>query len=51
MFKVKTVLQQLLEEKEKNKKILYRLEKALSDLDYLAMMCDIRLEEETNEEV
>lgn len=49
MFKAKTVLQQLLEEKEKNKIILYRLEKVLSDIDYLAMMCDIKLEEETDE--
>ncbi len=46
MFKVKTVLQQLIDEKNKNIILARKVEKALSDVDYIAMMCDVELEEE-----
>jgi len=49
MLKVKTVLQQLIEERKKNAFLLIKLEKILSDVDYVAMMCDIELEEEIDE--
>ncbi len=49
MIKVKSVLQQLIDERKKNASLLFRLEKLLSDMDYVAMMCDIELEEEENE--
>lgn len=46
MFKIKTVLQQLIDEKNKNVVLARKVEKVLSDVDYVAMMCDIELEEE-----
>ncbi len=49
MIKVKSVLHQLIEERKKNAVLSVRLEKLLSDMDYVAMMCDISLEEEENE--
>lgn len=49
MLKVKTVLQQLIDERKKNAIFLIQLEKILSDVDYVAMMCDVELEEEENE--
>ncbi len=49
MLKVKTVLQQLIDERKKNAILLIQLEKILSDVDYVAMMCDVELEEEENE--
>lgn len=49
MIKVKSVLQQLIEERKKNAILSVRLEKLLSDMDYVAMMCDVSLEEEKDE--
>ncbi len=49
MIKVKTVLQQIIDERKKNTALLLRLEKLLSDMDYVAMMCDIELEEDEDE--
>ncbi len=49
MLKVKTVLQQLIDERKKNAFLLMKLEKILSDIDYVAMMCDVELEEDKNE--
>ena len=49
MLKVKTVLQQLIDERKKNALLLIKLEKILSDVDYVAMMCDVELDEEENE--
>lgn len=49
MLKVKTVLQQLIDERKKNALLLINFEKLLSDVDYVAMMCDVELEEEENE--
>lgn len=49
MIKVKTVLQQLIDERKKNAVLSGRLEKLISDMDYVAMMCDIELEEEDDE--
>ena len=46
MFKIKTVLEQLIEERKKNTILSGKLEKILSDIDYIAMMCDVELEEE-----
>ena len=49
MLKIKTVLQQLIDERKKNAFLMIKLEKILSDIDYVAMMCDVELEEEENE--
>ena len=49
MLKVKTVLQQLIDERKKNAVLSGRIEKLLSDMDYVAMMCDIELEEDEDE--
>ena len=49
MIKVKTVLQQLIDERKKNAFLMLRLEKLMSDMDYMAMMCDVELEEDENE--
>ena len=49
MLKVKTVLQQLIDERKKNAFLLIKLEKLLSDMDYVAMMCDVELEGDADE--
>lgn len=49
MIKFKSVLQQLIEERKKNAVLSVRFEKLLSDMDYIAMMCDVLLEEEEDE--
>lgn len=49
MLKVKTVLQQLIEERKKNAFLSGLIEKILSDVDYIAMMCDVSLEEDKDE--
>ncbi len=51
MFKVRTVLQQLIDERKKNTVLSAAIEKLLSDIDYLAMMCDVALEEEEYEQI
>lgn len=49
MLKVKTVLQQLIEERKANAVLSGIIEKLLSDVDYIAMMCDVALEENEDE--
>lgn len=49
MFKIKTITQQLIDERKSNLILFAKFEKLLSDIDYVAMMCDIELEEEENE--
>ncbi len=46
MFKIKTVLQQLVEEKNNNKLLNEKVQKLSSDMDYIAMMCEVKLEED-----
>lgn len=47
MFKFKDVKTQLLEEKKKNAKLQAKLAKTNADVEYIAMMTDVELEEET----
>lgn len=49
MIKIKSVLQQLIDERKKNAVLSGFIEKLLSDVDYVAMMCDVALEEEEDE--
>lgn len=46
MFKYKGVNEQLLEERKKNVSLQAKLNKANADIEYLAMMSDIELEDE-----
>lgn len=46
MFKYKGVNEQLLEERKKNASLQAKLNKANADIEYLAMMSDIELEDE-----
>lgn len=50
MFKFKDVKTQLLEEKKKNAELQAKLEKTNADIEYIAMMTDVELEEETKNE-
>lgn len=45
MFKFKDVKTQLLEEKKKNAELQAKLAKTNADVEYIAMMTDIELEE------
>ncbi len=49
MLKVRTVLQQLIEERKANAVLSGIIEKLMSDMDYVAMMCDVTLEEDEDE--
>ncbi len=51
MFKYKTISEQLIEERKKNQILSVKLKKILSDMDYIAMMCDVELEEENDEQI
>lgn len=51
MFKFKTISEQLIEERKKNQVLSVKLEKILSDMDYIAMMCDVELEEGNDEQI
>lgn len=46
MFKYKSINDQLIEERNKNTLLNARLEQAQANIDYIAMMSDIELEEE-----
>lgn len=46
MFRVKTIVQQLAEERNRNIKRASQQEKNTADIDYIAMMCDVELEDE-----
>lgn len=50
MFKFKDVKTQLLEEKKKNAELQAKLEKTNADIEYIAMMTDVELEETESEE-
>ena len=50
MFLYKSVKQQLVEERKKREASEARLEKNCADVDYIAMMCDVILETEANDE-
>lgn len=47
MFKFKDVKTQLMEEKKKNAELQAKLNKTNADVEYIAMMTDVELEEET----
>ena len=50
MFLYKTVKEQLIEERKRREASDARLEKSRADVDYIAMMCDVELETEANDE-
>lgn len=50
MFKFKDVKTQLMEEKKKNAELQAKLEKTNADIEYIAMMTDVELEETEGEE-
>lgn len=50
MFKFKDVKTQLLEEKKKNAELQAKLAKTNADVEYIAMMTDVELEEEDTDE-
>lgn len=50
MLKFKDVKTQLLEEKKKNAELQAKLAKTNADVEYIAMMTDVELEEETENE-
>ncbi len=45
MFGIKTIFQQLNEERNRNIQRQNQQEKNTADIDYIAMMCDVELEE------
>ncbi len=47
MFKYKTVKEQMLEERKKNAQLSAENIKIRSDVDFVAMMCDIELDNDT----
>ena len=49
MFKFKDTQTQLMEEKKKNAELQAKLEKTNADIEYIAMMTDVELEEETED--
>ncbi len=52
MFVYKDTKRQLMEEKKKNAELQAKLEKTNADIEYIAMMTDVELEEtEENENV
>lgn len=50
-MKIKTTKQQLNDERKKNAELANKLYKAQADLEYVAMMTDVDLGEDTEEEV
>lgn len=48
MLKIKTVKEQLREEKRKNERLLAAQKEQQSNIDYLAMMCEVELETEAD---
>lgn len=51
MFKFKSTRDQLMEERRKNEALKADLQKKESDIEYLAMMCEVELDTTTGEEV
>ena len=50
MFEYKDIKKQLLEEKKKNAALQAKLAKTNADVEYIAMMTDVELEEESENE-
>lgn len=50
MLKIKTVKEQLREEQRKNERLLAAQKEQQSNIDYLAMMCEVELETEEEHE-
>ena len=51
MFKYKSINDQLIEERNKNTLLNMQLAQAQANIDYIAMLTDIELEEEVSEDV
>ena len=51
MFVYKPLKTQVLEERQKNAQLQSALDKAVADLEYVAMMTDVELEEDENEQI
>jgi hypothetical protein len=49
MFKYKSIHEQSFEERRKNAKLQAQVEKANADLEYIAMMTDVDIEEDETE--
>jgi hypothetical protein len=49
MFRYKSIHEQLFEERRKNAKLQSQVEKANADLEYIAMMTDVDIEEDETE--
>ena len=50
MLKIKTVKEQLREEQHKNEPLLAAQKEQQSNIDYIAMMCEVELETEADYE-
>ena len=50
MFLYKTTRELLVEERRRNAQLRAALEKTSADIEYIAMMADVELDEETEEE-
>lgn len=50
MFGIKTMREQLVEERRKNAALQAQIIKANSDIEYLAMMADIEMEQDDDEQ-
>ncbi len=50
MFKYKSKKEALIDERRKNEQLLAQSLKQKSDIDYIAMMCDVELESAITEE-
>lgn len=51
MLKFLPLKNQVIEERKKNNQILEKLLKKSADIEYIAMMCDVELEENADDEV
>ena len=49
MFKYKTLKEQIIHERKRNTRMTQELLKKSADIDYIAMMCDIDLDEESED--
>jgi hypothetical protein len=49
MFRYKSIHEQLFEERRKNAKLQAQIAKANADLEYIAMMTDVDIEEDETE--
>lgn len=49
MFKYETLKEQIIRERKKNKLLVQELLKKSADIDYIAMMCDIDLDGESED--